>query len=46
VDTTKKITIALEFVVVKKQPEESSLFGLKKVFKIASYISEDPKVSP
>jgi len=41
----EKITFAREFVVVKKRPEESSLFGIRKDFKIASCISEDPKVS-
>jgi len=41
----EKITIAREFVVVMKRPKESSLLGFTKDFKIASYISEDPKVS-
>jgi hypothetical protein len=41
----EKITIALEFLVVKKRPETSSLFGLRKNVKFASYISKDPKVS-
>ena len=36
---------ALEFVVVMYRPEESSFFGFRKDFKIASYISKETKVS-